>query len=88
MYYFFAWETSKECILTIDNLRKWGKILVNASYFCKRTEESCNLVFLWCLVVHQLWVMLYGLISISWVMADLVIDMRFGLGGASEGGVN
>lgn len=71
---FFAWETSKECILTIDNLRRKCKILVNACYLCKRTEETWNHLLLWCLVVYKFLTMVYRLLGISWVMTGSVRD--------------
>lgn len=47
-----GWEVSKECILTINHLRKREKILVNVCYFCKKAEESCNHVLLQCPVAY------------------------------------
>lgn len=39
----FVWEDSRECFLTIDNLKKKGKILINAHYLCKRDEEVVSI---------------------------------------------
>lgn len=36
----FPWEATKECCLTIDNLRKRGKVLVNACYLRKRAVKG------------------------------------------------
>lgn len=71
---FSAWEASRECCLTSNKLRKMRKILVNACYFCKRTEESCNHLLLWCPVIYKLWIMFYDLLGISWDMTGSVRD--------------
>lgn len=69
---FFVWEASRECILTIDKLRRRDKVLVNAYYLCKRNEETCNHVLLWCPWVYKLWMMVFGWLGISCVMAGSV----------------
>lgn len=40
---FFAWEASKNRILTIDNLMKRGITLKNRRYLCKSNSKSCNI---------------------------------------------
>lgn len=62
---FFAWEATRECCLTIDNLRKRGKELVKACYLCKWEEETSNQLFFWCPVVYKLWIIVYGLLGIN-----------------------
>lgn len=71
---FFAWEASRECILTTDRLKRRGKILVNWCYLCKKAEETCNQLLLWCPVAHSLWHLAYGLLDINWVIASTVKD--------------
>lgn len=51
--------------LTIDNLRNRGKILVNVCYLCKRDEETCKHIVLWCPEVYKLWILVYGVLGIS-----------------------
>lgn len=71
---FFAWETARGCILTIDKLIKRGKILVNRCYLCKMTAEPCSHILLWCRFVYNLWRLVYCLLWINWVMAGSVKD--------------
>lgn len=71
---FLAWDISRECILTIDKLIKWGKIKVNGCYFCERVAETCNHLFLYCPDVHKLWTIIYGLLGAKWVMAGSARD--------------
>lgn len=68
-----------ECILNIDKLRR-GKILVNKCYFCKRAEESCNHVLLWCPVVTKLLSMIFNNLGISWVVSGSVKKCGLGWG--------
>lgn len=62
---FFAYEASRECILTIDNLMKRGRVMVNGCYLCKQVAETRNHVLLWCPTSYNLWSMVYGLLEIS-----------------------
>lgn len=62
---FFAWEGSWECFLTIDNLEKRGNILINTCFLYKKDEETCKHVLLHCLVVYELWIIVYGLLGVS-----------------------
>lgn len=71
---FFAWEASRECILTIDKLGRRGLILVNACYLCKQAEENCRHLLLQCLVVYQLGCMVYSWLGISWVCSGSIKD--------------
>lgn len=67
----FAWKVSRECILTTDKLIRCGKILVNSSYFCKKTAETCNHLLFCCLKVYKLWTMVYGLLGVKWLVAGV-----------------
>lgn len=62
---FFAWEAGQECILTIDNLMRIGKSMVNDCYMCKKTTKSCNHILLWCPVVYNIWTIVNGLLGIN-----------------------
>lgn len=54
---FFAWEASKECILTIDKIMKKGFTLTNRCFLRKNNAESSNHFLLWCPITHKLWSM-------------------------------
>lgn len=77
---FFAWEASKDCILTIDNLMKRDIILSNRCFLCKNNAESSNHLLLWCPITYKLWTMVYGLLGICWAMAASVKDELFAWG--------
>lgn len=51
---FFRWEACREKMLTFDNLRARGQIIVNRCSLCMCAEESCNHRLLWCPVAHSL----------------------------------
>lgn len=67
---FFAWEASRNCILTIDNFMKIGRVMVNGCYMCKQEAESCNYLLLWCLTVYNNRTMMYGLLGVCWVVVE------------------
>lgn len=58
--------------LDYRKIMKRDKILVNAYYFYKKAEESCNHILLWCLVVHRLWSIVQNTLRISWVVSGSV----------------
>lgn len=67
-----SWEAAKEKILTLDNLMRRGIPIANRCYLCKMGPESCNHLLLWCPFSHKLWVMILGLLGLSWVMANII----------------
>lgn len=75
------WE---ECILTIDKLMRRDKIMVNGCFLCKREAKTCKHILLWCPKVYKLWIMVYGLMGISWVIAS-VRDELWVWEGSSKG---
>lgn len=70
----FGWEACRECILTLDKLESRGQVLVNRCFLCKKAEEACKHLLLWCPVAYEFWTMIYGLMGIHWVIADFVSD--------------
>lgn len=77
---FFAWEAGRECILTIDKLRRTGLVLVNACNLSKQTEESCSPFLLQCPLVYLLQTMVYKSIEISWGDGRISQGRTMGLG--------
>lgn len=49
---FFAWEASRNCILTVDNLM--SMVLVNRCCMRKSEDKSCNHLLLHCYAVYEL----------------------------------
>ncbi|XP_042983152.1 uncharacterized protein LOC122312575 [Carya illinoinensis] len=52
---FFGWSTSLGKILTLDNLRKHGLIVLNWGFLCKKFGESVDHLLLHCDVTRLLW---------------------------------
>ncbi len=65
---FFFWTAALGKILTVDNLRKRGLILVEWCCLCKQSGESVNHLLLHCSHVQEHWSMVFGLFGIQWVM--------------------
>lgn len=70
---FFACE-AMECILTLDNLKRRGIQLANRYFLCKINCETCNHLLLWFPFTANLWSMVFGLLGISWALADSVCN--------------
>lgn len=62
-----------------------GHYLVNRCYLCLNAGESCNHLLLGCLMTYELWSMVYGLLGISWVMADTVREKIWAWRGLCKG---
>lgn len=62
---FFAWEAAKECILTLDILKRKGNTVVNRCYLCKANEESCNHLLLGCPMTYSIWSTVFGLMGLN-----------------------
>lgn len=69
---FFTWEVAKEKMLTLDNLMRRGRILVDRCFLCKCNAESCNHILLWCLFSFNLWSIVYSLFGVNWVIAGSI----------------
>jgi hypothetical protein len=72
---FFAWTAALGRILTVDNLRKRGLIVVDWCSMCKRSGESIDHLLLHCDVARALWSVLFSLFDVTWVMNGRVIDL-------------
>jgi hypothetical protein len=70
-----VWTASLGKILTLDNLRKRGLIVVEWCYMCKRSGESINHLLLHCEVARTLWSVLFSLFGVKWVMNERVLDL-------------
>jgi hypothetical protein len=68
-------EASFGKILTLDNLRKRGLIVVDWCCMCKRSGESINHLLLHCEVARTLWSVLFTLFGVKWVLNGRVLDL-------------
>ena len=72
---FFSWTAALEKILTIDNLRKRGLILVDWCCLCRESGESPDHILLHCKVARELWNMVFVMFGVQWVMPGTVLDL-------------
>ena len=72
---FFVWTAALGRILTVDNLRKRGLIVVDWCSMRKRGGESIDYLLLHCDVARALWSVLFSLLDMKWVMNGRVIDL-------------
>ena len=72
---FFSWIAAMGKILTADNLRRRGLVLVSWCCMCKAYGESVDHLILHCSFAKELWDMIFTLFRIHWVMPRRVVDM-------------
>ena len=64
---FFAWEASLGKVLTLDYLKRRGRILANRCFLYEEEEESIDQLLVQCSKAKVLWDLLLGLVGASWV---------------------
>ena len=74
---FFVWTAALGKILTTDNLRRCGIIVVNWCCMCKADGESVDHLLLHCPYAKELWDMIFGLFGLQWVMPKTVLDLMY-----------
>ena len=65
---FFAWTAARGKILTMDNLRRRGMVVVNRCWLCESDEESVDHLLLHCGVARALWNAFFARFGLYWVM--------------------
>jgi hypothetical protein len=70
-----VWKVALGKILTVDNLRKRGVLVVGWCCMCKRSSESIEHVLLHCEVARDLWTAIFTLFDVTWVMPATVLDL-------------
>jgi hypothetical protein len=75
---FFVWTTALEKILTHDNLRRHGIVVVEWCVMCKKYGESVDHLLLHCDVARVVWSSFYNLFGVEWVMPSSVLDLLSG----------
>ena len=74
---FFVWTAALGKILTADNLRRRGIIIVSWCCMCKADGESVDNLLLHCSYAKELWDMIFVLFGLQWVMLKRVIDLLY-----------
>ena len=72
---FFSWTAALRRILTADNLRRRGIILVSWCCLCKEDGESVDHLLLHCAFAKELWDMVFAMFGIQCVMPKRVVDL-------------
>ena len=72
---FFSWTAALGKILTSENLRHRGIILVNWCCMCKVAGESVDHLLLHCTYAREIWDMIFVLFGVHWVMPRSVMAL-------------
>jgi hypothetical protein len=72
---FFVWTAALGKILTHDNLRRRGIVVVEWYVMCKKHWESVDHLLLHCDVAWVVWSSFYSLFGVEWVMPSSVLDL-------------
>ena len=72
---FFVWTAALGKILTHDNLRRRGIVVVEWCVMCKKHGESVDHLLLHCDVARVVWSSFYSLFGVEWVMPSSVVDL-------------
>jgi hypothetical protein len=86
---FFAWKAARSKILTLDNLRKRGMIIVNRCWLCESEEELVDHLLLHCGAASALWNAFFTRFGLSWVMPSSIKELfaSWWTGGSSRSAV-
>jgi len=77
---FFVWTAALGKILTHDNLRRCGIVVVEWCVMCKKHGEFVDHLLLHCDVARVFWSSFYSLFGVEWVMPSSVFDLLSGWG--------
>ena len=72
---FFSWTSALGKILSIDNLRNRGMLILDWCCICKKCGETVDHLLLHCPIALELWTMVFCLFVLHWVIPMKVIDM-------------
>ena len=59
-------------MLTLDQLKKRGRVLANRCFLCGKDEETIDHLLLHCFVAGLLWDLLLAIFGVNWVFPKLV----------------
>jgi hypothetical protein len=72
---FFAWTAALGKILTLDNIRKRGIVVINGCCMCESEGGSVNHLLLHCGVARTLWNTIFAQFKLCWVMPKSVKEL-------------
>jgi hypothetical protein len=72
---FFAWAAAWGKILTVDNLRRRGLVVVNRCWLCESDGESVDHLLLHCGAARALWNAFFIRFGLCWVMPGSVKEL-------------
>jgi hypothetical protein len=72
---FFAWTAARGKILTMDNLRRRGMVVVNRCWLCESDGESVDHLLLHCEAARALWNAFFVRFGLYWVMPCSVKEL-------------
>jgi hypothetical protein len=72
---FFAWTAAHGKILTVDNLRRRGMVMVNRCWLCEADGESVDHLLLHCGTARALWNAFFARFGLCWVMPSSVKEL-------------
>ena len=68
----FAWEATWGKVLTLDQLKRRGMILVNRCFMCDEDEENIDHLMIHCKSAKMLWDLILSIFGTSWVFPQSV----------------
>jgi len=77
---FFIWTAALGNILTHDNLRRRGIVVVEWCVMYKKHGEFVDHLLFHCDVAQVVWSSFYSLFGVEWVMPSSVFDLLSGWG--------
>ena len=81
----FAWEATWGKVLTLDQLKRRGMILVNRCFMCGEDEENIDHLLIHCKRAKLLWNLFLSIFGTSWVFPQTVIHTLLAWQGAAVG---
>ena len=69
---FFAWEAAWGRILTLDILKRCGRVIANICFLCEEMEETVDNLLLHCSKARLLWDLLLAIVGVNWVFPLIV----------------
>ena len=82
---FFAWEATWGKVLTLDQLKRRGMILVNRCFMCGEDEENIDHLLIHCKSAKMLWNLFLSIFGTSWIFPQTVIHTLLAWQGVAVG---
>ena len=61
-------------MLTLDQLKKWGRTLANRCFLCGKDEETIDHLLLHCSMARLQWDFLLAIFGVNWVFPKSVSE--------------